>query len=166
MQEFINIPEERKAVLIGKNGETKNRIEKATKTKIFVKEDVEIDGEPLDSLKAKEIVQAIGRGFSPEISLGLLKEDTALLITKITGSEKTIKRKLARVIGSHGKARKNIEFLTNTHISVYGKTISVIGKYEDAMNAKNAIDSLLSGSMHGYIYKNLERIKSKKTEKI
>ena len=161
MLDFISIPEERKPVLIGKNGSTKNKIEKITKTRIMVREDIEIEGEALDVLKSKEIIQAIGRGFSPEISLGLVKEDVILLVTKITGTEKTIKRKLARVIGSQGKARKNIEFLTSTHISIYGKTVSVIGKYEDAVNAKDAIDSILSGSRHGYVYKNLESKKSK-----
>ena len=105
MLDFISIPEERKPVLIGKNGSTKNKIEKITKTRIMVREDIEIEGEALDVLKSKEIIQAIGRGFSPEISLGLVKEDVILLVTKITGTEKTIKRKLARVIGSQGKAR-------------------------------------------------------------
>jgi len=161
MLDFVSIPEDRKAVLIGANGETKKKIEKLTKTKILVRENIEIEGEALDVLKTKEIVKAIGRGFSPEISLQLTKEDNVLFITKISGSEKTSKRLLSRVIGSHGKAKKNIEFLTGTHVSIYGKTISVIGKYEDAVKAKDAIDSILSGSRHGYVYKNLESKKSK-----
>ena len=161
MLDLVSIPEERKPVLIGANGGTKKKIEKLTKTRLLVREDVEIEGEPLDVLKSKEIVKAIGRGFSPEIALQLAKDDIALFITKISGTEKTIKRQLARVIGSHGKARKNIEFLTGTHISVYGKTVSVIGKYEDAENAKKSIDSILSGSRHGYVYKHLESRVSK-----
>ncbi len=164
MLELVSIPEERKPILIGANGETRKRIEKLTNTRLIVREDVEIEGEPIDVLKAKEVVKAVGRGFVPEIALSLVQDDTVLIITKITGSEKTIKRQLSRVIGSHGKARKNLEHLTGTHISIYGKTVSVIGKYQDAENTKKAIDSILSGSRHGYVYKHLESRFSKKNK--
>ena len=34
MQEYLKVPKERIAVLIGKNGETRKEIEKTTKTKL------------------------------------------------------------------------------------------------------------------------------------
>ena len=65
MNDFIKIPEQRKGVLIGKDGSVKKEIEKATKTVIEIEEDVSIEGEPLDVMKTKDIIKAIGRGFSP-----------------------------------------------------------------------------------------------------
>ncbi len=64
MIELVRIPEQRKGALIGKNGSVKKELEKKTHTSLTVGDDVEIDGEALDVLKAKEIVKAIGRGFA------------------------------------------------------------------------------------------------------
>lgn len=154
--EIINIPEERKPVLIGKKGKDKKRIEKATKTRIKVGEDIVVEGEPFDSLKALEIIKAIGRGFSPKSALKLIKENISLIIIKVEGTPNTRKRLLARVIGSGGKSKKNIEKLTNTEISVYGKTISIIGEYKKAEKAEKSIRILLSGKTHNYAYRYLK----------
>ena len=56
MIEFVRIPEERKAVLIGSGGSVKKKIEKETKTKIDIGEYIKIEGnDPLNFLKAKQI---------------------------------------------------------------------------------------------------------------
>ena len=62
-----------------------------------------------------------------------------------------------RVIGSEGKSRNAIEELTETNISVYGKTIGIIGLQQNVASAKKAIESLLSGSPHSNVYRFLER---------
>ncbi len=62
-----------------------------------------------------------------------------------------------RVIGKDGKSRRIIEELTECHISVFGKTISIIGLPETASNARKAIESLLRGSTHANVYKFLEK---------
>ena len=62
-----------------------------------------------------------------------------------------------RVIGEQGKARRTIENLTETDISVYGKTVSIIGEIEHVSVAKRAILSLLSGSPHSRVYSWLEK---------
>ena len=160
--DFISIPEDRKAVLIGKNGATKKKIEQLTKTRVFLMEDIGIEGDPVDMLKTKEIVKAIGRGFPPALAFQLAKENTELITIKVSGTEKTAKRLLARVIGTSGKAKKNIEFLTGARISVYGRTVSIIGEYASAENARAAVESIISGSRHGYVYKHLESKASKK----
>ena len=61
-----------------------------------------------------------------------------------------------RIIGDGGKARVNMENLSNADITVYGKTVSVIGESTQLKLAIDAIESLLSGSMHGYVYKKIE----------
>jgi ribosomal RNA assembly protein len=161
----IKIPKERIAVLIGKKGEIKKTIEEETKTKIDVdsKEgDVTIKGEDaINLLSAREIINAIGRGFNPEIARQLLKQDYILEIIGVQDfagkSKSNLDRLKGRVIGKEGKSRRLMEDLTDTNISVYGKTIAIIGLPEDATNARRAIEMLLRGSMHSAVYKMLER---------
>ena len=76
----LKIPKERIAVLIGKDGEIKNRLEESTKTRINVdsKEgEVTVSGaDALNLLTAREMIHAIARGFNPETALLLLKSDS------------------------------------------------------------------------------------------
>lgn len=160
----IKIPKERVAVLIGKSGETKKELEEYSESRIDVdsKEgDVKITGE--DSLKmyaCREVVQAIGRGFNPELANLLFKQDYALEIIPLLDYVKHkghFERIKGRVIGANGKSRETIENLTNTYISVYGKTISILGRVEDIITCKKAVESLLLGSPHSNVYKWLEK---------
>jgi ribosomal RNA assembly protein len=156
MIEILRIPEKRKPVLIGKNGSVKKELEARTKTKITVGEDVQIYGDSLNVIKAKEIVKAIGRGFSPEKAFLLLDEDYQLYIISLereTGN--TIKRVMARVIGKKGSARKRIEEQTGAWVSVYGKMVSIIGRAGELDSARHAVESLLSGRSHAYVYSRL-----------
>jgi len=153
----LMIPEERKSVLIGKNGEVKKLLEEKTKTKVTVELDVSIEGESLDVLKAKEIVKAIGRGFSPEKAFLLLDEEYQLNVISLSGETlNTIKRLFARVIGRQGKTRRKIEQCTGAFVSVYGKTVAVIGKSLEIEAATRAIEQILKGRSHGYVYRRLE----------
>ncbi len=157
MLELINIPEERKAILIGKEGQVKKKIERKTRTKIKISGDIEIQGEPLDIIKAKETIKAIGRGFPPEHALKLLDEDFQLSVIYVRCSPKKMKRLLARVIGRGGSAKKKIEELTGCHICIYGKTISLIGTWEDVEKARKAVEEILEGKPHSNVYHNLTR---------
>jgi ribosomal RNA assembly protein len=161
----IKIPKERVAVLIGKGGETKKDIEESTSSYIDVdsKEgDVIIKGP--DSLKiftALNVVRAIGRGFNPDIALLLLKSDYSLELLNISdyvgkSTNKTIRFK-GRIIGKEGKSRQVIEELSETYISVYGKTVGIIGMPENVSAARRAIESLLGGAPHSHVYKWLEK---------
>lgn len=166
----LKIPKARVAVLIGKKGETKKKIEKLTEIKLNVSSegDIEIIGEGLGSYFAMEIVKAIGRGFNPNIALKLMKEDYILQIMDIrdyTGkSEKKIVRIKGRLIGSQGRTWKLFEDKTNTAISIYGKTISIIGKCMDVDLARRAFEKLLHGSPHGKVYKFIETELNKRKE--
>ena len=168
MQEYryeLKVPKDRVAVLIGKKGEVKQRIEEETKTKLDIdsKEgDIFVSGrEALGLYAAREIIKAIGRGFNPEIAELLLKPDYVLEIIDVRDyagrSKDSALRLKGRVIGTEGKSRKLIEELSESYISVYGKTICIIGTAEYALIAKQAVESLLKGSTHENVYKFLEK---------
>lgn len=160
----LKIPKERIAVLIGKNGSVKKELEDLTGIMLDIdsKEgDVKIKGDDTLMLYAlKEVVLAIGRGFNPEIAQLLLKQDYVLDIIPLLDYVKNrnhIERIKGRVIGARGKSRETIESLTETFVSVYGKTVSIIGQSEKVIGAKKAIELLLQGSPHSNVYKFLEK---------
>ncbi len=162
-QEYLKIPKDRIAVLIGTKGEERRKLEKLTNCKIVVDSEegeVTIRGEPIDVYQTVPIVKAIGRGFNPEIAQELLKEDYGLKIVEIrefTGkSKKALTRVKSRVIGTGGKTRTTIEDLTDTHIVIYGKTVSIIGTLENIEVAAEAVENILRGSRHGSVYAWLE----------
>ncbi|MBI1969239.1 RNA-processing protein [Candidatus Woesearchaeota archaeon] len=161
----LKISKSRLGALIGKKGEIKKELEEATHSHIEVdsKEgDITIIGkDTLGLYSAREEIRAIGRGFNPEIAKLLLKQDYVLEIVSIkdfTGKSKNkMMRMKGRVIGTEGKTRRLVEQMTETGISVFGKTISVVGRSDQAMVALRAVESLLSGSPHASVYKWLEK---------
>ncbi len=161
--ELVKIPRERVAVLIGKKGETKRLIEKNTNTRLTIDKEggVVINGESVDVFEANSVVKAVGRGFNPNTALTLLNEENCIEIINIkdfTGkSDKKFFRIKSRLIGTQGKARKVIEAMTNTEVSIYGKTIAIIGKIENVDVAKRGTEILLRGAPHGNAYKYIER---------
>jgi ribosomal RNA assembly protein len=160
MLQFLSIPEER-ARILRKDKKAIERIEKMTDAKIEVK-DNEIGFEckdPLTSLKLKEVLKAFGRGFSLDDALDLLDERYFLETIEVKDYAKSRKRQVAlkgRVIGRKGKMKKRIEELANVKIVVYGKTISIIGKWENLQIARDAIKMLLAGAQHSTVYRFLE----------
>ena len=168
MEEFsyeLKIPKERVAILIGINGEVKKNIEADTKTRIQVDSDegdIFIYGkDALGLYTCRELIRSIGRGFNPEIAKLLLKQDyifEMISLTEFAGKSKnTLLRLKGRVIGKEGKCRRLIEDLSEAYVSVYGKTICIIGLPEQATMAKKAVESLLKGSAHANVYKWLEK---------
>jgi ribosomal RNA assembly protein len=170
MDEFqyeLKLPKDRIAVLIGKKGQIKREIEVVTTTKISIDSeegDVFLKGsDALNLYTAKEVVNAIGRGFNPDVALQLLKQDFSfeqLRMDDFCKSKNSQLRLKGRVIGSEGKARRTIEDLTETNICVYGKTIGIIGRTEYVSVARRAIESLLSGSQHANVFRWLEKQRS------
>lgn len=160
----LKVPKNRVAVIIGKEGSVKKEIEEATKTKLNIdsKEgDVFVSGEDAIGLyTAREIIKAIGRGFNPDVAKLLLKSDYVFEVVDVSEyvkSREAMIRLKGRVIGKEGKSRKLIEELTECNISVFGKTIGIIGLPESASNARQAVESLLRGSTHANVYKWLEK---------
>ena len=171
-EEFVRIPKERIGVLIGKKGSTKRKIEEITKTKIEVDSETgevfisstEKTDDPLAVWKARDVVMAIGRGFSPERAFRLFNEGEVLEIINLSdviiGNEKNaLPRIRGRIIGRKGRTREIIEEMSGADISVYGKTVAIIGNPIQVEIAKTAIEKLAKGSPHGTVYKYLERRK-------
>ena len=180
-EKTVRIPAGRVAVLIGSRGRTKAAIEKACSVSLDIDSS---DGsvtvvskagggaaaagsaapgaapDPIDPFKAAEIVAAIGRGFAPERAMALLGEDRALHVIDLREfagkSPSQIGRIKGRIIGERGRARRSMESLTGASISVYGRTVAVIGSAASLKMAVEAISSLSSGSMHGAVYGRLE----------
>ncbi|MEM3104306.1 MAG: KH domain-containing protein [Candidatus Bathyarchaeia archaeon] len=164
----VRIPISRVGVLIGAKGEVKRAIEDKCHVKLNIdgsSGDVEIssadNGDVLSPLIAKNVVLAIGRGFSPEKAFKLLEEDTMFEILDLRNdyglNENAIRRIQGRIIGREGKARKMIEELTGVYISVYGNTVSLIGKSPWFEVAREAIQMLIEGRQHSTVYKYLTR---------
>ena len=127
-------------------------------------------GENIEPFKAVEIVSAIGRGFSPENAVRLLKGENSLHIIDLREfvgkSPEQIERIKGRIIGEGGRARLNMQNLTNALITVYGRTVSIIGEPNQLRLAVDAISSLSNGSTHGPVYSKLESARRKeKAEK-
>src|SRR2546428_10586805 len=163
------IPKERIGVLVGPKGSVKSRIQE----KLFV--DLKVDSEtgnvdivlksespdPSNALRARDLVHAIGRGFSPDRAFILLNEDYTLDMIDLHEffgkNEAEIRRVDGRIIGREGKTRRIMEQLTGALISVSGHTVSIIGGYEAVSMAKDALEKLIKGRQHGTVYKFLRR---------
>lgn len=161
MIEFVAIPEERIKIL-KRNEVWRKKLKKLSDAKIFLNEDVQIEGgDPIHVTRVKEVFKAFGRGFDFETALNLLDEEYFLEMIEVkdfAGKSKVRQTVLkARVIGTGGKMKKQIEKFTETKIAIYGKTISIIGKWSNVQNAKEAIGMLLSGRSHSTVYRFLER---------
>jgi len=118
--------------------------------------------DPSMLFKAKDVITAIGRGFSPEHAFRLIRDEEAVLdildLRAVFGkSEADIKRVKGRIIGMNGKTRMIIEELTDTNIAVYGHTVGIIGTLEQVQVAREAIEMLIKGSMHATVYRFLHR---------
>ncbi|MDR2855508.1 MAG: KH domain-containing protein [Methanomicrobiales archaeon] len=165
MRQETKINKERIGVLIGKEGSVKAQIEEQTQTKITVDSNgglILVEGEDADLfIRAVATIQAISRGFSPERAFVLLEEDDLYIevidISDAASTPDQMERLRGRIIGRNGRARGQIEDMTQTSISVYGKTVSVIGDVEQIRVALDAIDMLVSGVEHETVFSFLEK---------
>jgi ribosomal RNA assembly protein len=164
---YLKIPMDRVAILIGHNGETKTELEKRSGLKIeidsklgeVVIDDHEID-DPLIVIKIENIVKAISRGFSPQNATRLLDNNEDFFIFDLydyVGKKPShIRRLKSRVIGREGKTKRVLEELTDSKISIYGHTISIISDIFKMNILKKSIDMLLTGSKHATVYRFVE----------
>lgn len=172
-QQFIKVPAERIAVLIGKKGAVVERIkqecvvdveiESATGN-VVVGYDTKslLEGNPF---KALEIMSAIARGFSPEKAFKLLHEDIVFQLLDmrdyVGNSQSSISRVKGRIIGERGKSRRTIEELSGADVSVYGHTVGFIGIFDAIKVAVEAIILLSKGSSHRTVYAMLQNYRRK-----
>ncbi len=164
--EIIKIPAKRISSLLGDGGKVKKLLEKKCKIKITVNRegDVEASGEEIDVYFAQEIIKAIGRGFEPETALKLLDDDYQFYLIELreyAHTEKALERIKGRIIGERGKIKTEIEGATDSYISIYGKTVGIISRFDSIEYAKEAIYRLASGAMHISVIKYLSTVRKK-----
>jgi ribosomal RNA assembly protein len=172
-QHTIKIPKERIGALIGKRGKVKQQIEKRCGVAIEIDSETgdavistSKPAEQMEAFRAIEVITAISRGFSPERAYHLF-EDEEIMFQQLDlhdyagKSPSTLARIRGRIIGEGGKARRMIEDLTGSYVSVYGHTVAFIGNYRQVKLATDAIAMLAKGSMHKSVYSMLQGVKTK-----
>jgi ribosomal RNA assembly protein len=169
MMQEVKIAGSRVGVLIGKGGATKKELEVKTHTTISVdsKEGlvkVESSEENTVSLlRAVEIINAINRGFSPERAFEMIEDEDLLLdvidLSGMAENPRQLDRLRGRIIGKDGRAREQIEDMTDVELSVFGKTIALIGYPEQMKTARAAIDMLIEGVPHENVFAFLDKKK-------
>lgn len=174
----IRIPADRIGVVIGPHGATRKMLSERSGLPISVDSEaneVSFDdkaegADPLMVLKMRDIIRALGRGFSPEHAMRLFSDDAYFELLDIhdyAGKNKArVRQVTARLIGSEGKTRRIIEEQTHCDLAIYGHTVGIIGELEELAAATKAIDMLLSGAEHASVYGFLEsqRRKAKKAD--
>lgn len=153
------VPQNRIKVI--KDAKTRSQITKSLNVKLsFQENSALIEGEGLELYQAKNIVKAIGRGFSPENAFRLLKEDEMIETIELNQfNENKLKIIKSRLIGTNGKTWKMIENFSGCCLSIYGKTVSIIGNYEQLNIAREAIQMIIRGSKHSKVYSFLYQAK-------
>lgn len=162
---FLDIPQERMGVLIGKNGEIKKRMEEILNIKINIQSDgvvkVEYNTEdPETYFKLRRIADAICCGFSGEDALKLM--DGKVVLKKIDlrdfADESSSRMKILkdRIIGRGGKIWKKIEKLANVRLALYRHVLGIIGEEENCEIALKTILKILGGAQFGTAFKYLE----------
>ena len=167
---FVKVPRERIGALIGPNGRVKESVEKELSVELQIDSqtgDITITLSPKATdpsllFRAREVITAIGRGFSPERAFKLLRNDDIILLVidlrdMVGRSQSDIKRLKGRIIGKEGKTRRIIEELTDANVSVHGNTVAIIGDMDQAEAAREAIEMLIRGSQHRTVYRYLHR---------
>ncbi|RLG81975.1 MAG: RNA-processing protein [Thermoprotei archaeon] len=166
---YLRVPLDRVGVLIGGRGAVLRELEGRTGVKVVIdSEDGSIVIEPptpttpvYNLLKAREFIRAIAVGFPPEKAWRLLEEDQVLIVINlkdVVGSSiNHLTRIKGRIIGEGGKVRRNLEEMTGTYITVYNDLVSIIGDYESAQVAREAIEMIIRGRQHSTIYRYVDR---------
>ena len=168
--ETIRVPVDRVGVIVGKNGRVKKRVEELTNARLEVDPEGTVTitspqetEDPVLAWKARDIVRAMARGFSPKRALSLIDDDARLLVISLRdivgSSPNQLKRVAGRIIGERGRTRRIIEEITETKISVYGRTVSIIGIDPGLEYAERAIQMLISGAPHKAVYARLEKMR-------
>ncbi|MGA1792592.1 MAG: KH domain-containing protein [Thermoplasmatota archaeon] len=163
----FKVPQDRIGVIIGKQGETLKMLEEKGTVKIDVDSETGevtiFDEDSKDtylSYRMRDVLRAIGRGFSPEHGLKLLEDDMYYeehdIRDYVGKSGKRIMQVRSRVIGTGGRTRRLVEELTDCMLSIKGNTVAIIGDLEGLKVASKAVTMLLSGSEHSTVYSYME----------
>lgn len=162
MSEIVRIPRERISALRGDGDSTLQLLERKLKCTIEVNDEgeVELDGESVDEFFGKNVIRAIGRGFSAHEAIKLLNDGYGFNLIDLRDyahNADAMTRIKGRVIGEEGKARKIIEQEGECNIAIWGHTVGVIAKLDTLDIATTAVFKLIEGQPHQVVYMYLER---------
>lgn len=176
---MTKIPIERIKILKGVRGENIRFLEERLGVVINIDESLgSVTIEPRSGntsienlLRAKNYIEAVGAGFSPDVAERVLEEDQILLIIDLKDQlrlpENHLRRIKARIIGEGGRVKRNLEEISGCSISIYDNVVAIIGDYENANAVKEAIELIVEGREHSTVYRHLRRliVSSKKSFK-
>ena len=166
---YLRIHEDRLGALIGEGGRVVKDLEARLGIRVAVNTvDSSVVIEPASPytpatsiLKGQEIVKAIDYCFSYERASRLYDDDAVLIVVDLRDyvgpSENHLQRIKGRIIGEGGRARKTLEEMTGTYISVCREYVAIIGEYGRAELARQAIEMLAQGRQHATVYRFLDR---------
>lgn len=162
--EIVRIPAERVQTIKGEKDAVKQQIEKKAGVTLHINRDGEvvIEGDSANTFFARDVVKAIGRGFEPREAMKLLDENFSIFIIEMKeyfSSEKAIKRIKGRIIGEGGRMKKEIERATQSYLSIYGNTVSIISKLDSIEYAKEAVFKIIDGAPHSTVFNYLAQVR-------
>ncbi|MFP4117007.1 MAG: hypothetical protein ACLFQ8_03150 [Candidatus Aenigmatarchaeota archaeon] len=157
MKDNIRFTEER-IKIVEKN---KDKIERKSDTDITINGlDVSVEGEAVDVLKARNIMDALFEGFTLDESFKLLNEKNQLKVVRLkdfASSGMSVEKLKGRIIGEGGRTKRLIEELAKVSLSVHGKNVSMIGNAREVSAATKAVQMLVNGKPHNKVYRYLEQ---------
>ncbi len=155
VKEEVLIPKSRVAVLIGRSGSFRNKLAKFGRVSLQISQDgtINISGNPDRVWLVSSIIEAVGRGFSPQDASLLFNKEYSFELIYVNEfaakSKKRQKELRGRLIGTQGKIKQSIQRKTKTKISVQGKTVAIIGPAEGVVLARKAVSMILRGAKYG-----------------
>lgn len=171
-EQVVRIPVERVGVVIGKEGASKRFLETEMGVRLEVDSKEGLitirseSAEKTDPFAATKVIEAIGRGFSPQRAKRLLEEGVTFSVIDLRDfagkSTNALERIRGRIIGEKGKSRRVIEELTHCNVSVYGRTVAIIGDAPEVQLATEAVESLAKGSQHKTVYNTLQKARTRR----
>ncbi|KAF5398045.1 KRR1 small subunit processome component [Paragonimus heterotremus] len=122
--------------------------------------------DPFIILKARDVIRLLARSVPFEQAIRVLQDDMFADIIEINlaNRERFLKRR-NRLIGYEGETLKALELSTNCYIVIQGKTVSVIGHYEDLKQVRKIVTGCIYDNIHpAYSIKRLLIIKKLKAD--
>ena len=172
-EQVVRIPVERVGVIIGRDGSTKKTLEEELSVQLVVDSKggtVVVESGESEKWDPDDRCQG-NRGnrkrLLPQARSSAARRGSGTFelvdLRDYAGkSENSIGRIRGRVIGLKGKSRRVIEDLTHCYVSVYGRTVAIIGEPTEVQLALEAVKMLASGSQHRTVYNMLQKARTKR----
>lgn len=141
------------------------RLEKEFNVKISNQgKNIFIKGRPENEYLVLKILEAVNLGFSIHQALILKNEEMILHIINIKDitKRKDLHSVRARLIGTQGKTKENIENLGECEVAIQDNRIGIIGESSCIEDTIIAIKSLIQGSKQGNVYARMEKRKKER----